>query len=163
AIVEALSARSDWDVARTMALQTDQRSLAWRDLREAVLAVPSGGPLARQGLGGVRSGGGGGAAGRVGAAGEALFAGAVFRGAAQGAKSWEWALGRGLSLLNPFNFFGYRRAGHLVRMLRRQPTGWFERSWPEEMADALATAVRQLRQMAGDDPRQWAWGRLRPL
>jgi penicillin amidase len=59
--------------------------------------------------------------------------------------------------------FSARRLGHLVRLVREQPEGWFGRSWETEMADALATAVGALRQRYGADPAGWAWGQIRPL
>src|SRR5262249_56813410 len=49
-IVEALSARHDWDVASTMALQTDRVCRPWRELRDIVLAIPAETGPARQGL-----------------------------------------------------------------------------------------------------------------
>ena len=51
------------------------------------------------------------------------------------------------------NFFAFRRTGHLLRLLREQPAGWFARSWPEEMAEALAAVgARPGRQHGADDP-----------
>src|SRR5262249_15022862 len=70
--------------------------------------------------------------------------------------------GKGLSPITPYNFMCFRRTGHLVQLLRQRPPGWFAQPWPDEVADALASAVRRLRQMRGD-PARWAWGALRPV
>src|SRR5262249_32668341 len=82
---------------------------------------------------------------------------------AKAPKSEEYVLGKGLSPVTPYNFCCFRRTGHLVRLLRSQPAGWFSRPWPVEVADALATVVRRLQELQGDDPDPWAWGRLRAL
>src|SRR5262249_57327192 len=50
AIVRALSARHDWDVASTQALQMSQQAPAWDELRDAVLAAPAADADARQAL-----------------------------------------------------------------------------------------------------------------
>jgi penicillin amidase len=82
---------------------------------------------------------------------------------AKAPRSFAWALGRGATPLQPASFFAFRRAAHLVRLLREQPPDWFARPWPEEVADVLASAVRRLRRQFGPDPAAWAWGRIRPL
>jgi penicillin amidase len=83
--------------------------------------------------------------------------------AARAPHSHGYALGRSLNPLTAFNFFCYRRTGHLARLLRTQPAGWFRRPWPDEVADVLAAVVRRLRADHGEDPAAWAWGRLRTL
>jgi penicillin G amidase len=50
-----------------------------------------------------------------------------------------------------------------VRQLNDQPAGWFRRSWPEEMADALTSAIRKLREGFGPKPEHWPWGKVRKL
>ena len=47
--------------------------------------------------------------------------------------------------------------------MKAPPGVKFKRSWPEEMADGLATAIRTLRQRHGDDSDRWGWGHVRPL
>ncbi len=68
-----------------------------------------------------------------------------------------------MDLLDTRTLFGVRRVGHMVRLLRQQPGGWFARPWPQEVAEALGTAVRALRERYGADPARWAWGGIRPL
>jgi penicillin amidase len=84
-------------------------------------------------------------------------------GRAKAPSSFRWALGEGLSAVTPYNFFCFRRLGHLARLLRTQPAGWFARPWPDEVAAALAEAVRRLEALRGPDPARWAWGEVRPL
>ncbi|MCI0438875.1 MAG: penicillin acylase family protein, partial [Chloroflexi bacterium] len=85
---------------------------------------------------------------------------------AKAPRSYEWALGKGYTLLVPHAGFAVRRVGHLVRLMREQTEGWFARPWPDEIADALAATVRTLRpRYGGPDAsgRGWAWGRIRRL
>jgi penicillin amidase len=82
---------------------------------------------------------------------------------AKAPRSWEWALGKGYSAIAPHNLFHHRRAGHLVNLIRLQPSGWFARPWPAELDDALGAAVRRLAARHGPDPAGWAWGKVRPL
>src|SRR3989304_4549360 len=49
-IAETLCSRSDWDLPSVHALQMDHLSIPWREMREAVLAMPAKTPEARQGL-----------------------------------------------------------------------------------------------------------------
>jgi penicillin amidase len=165
AIARSLAVRNDWDVASTQRLQLDQQALAWEDVRDAVLAAPAADAGARQALGLLRDWDGRVTVDSSAAAVYELFlagmAGRLAR--ARAPRSAGYALGCGLNPVTAFNFFCYRRTGHLARLLRAQPAGWFARPWPQEVADALAAAVRQLRGRAGDDVRAWSWGRVRPL
>ena len=158
AIQQALAARRDWDVAATMRLQMDRHALAWADMREAVLAAPLNAEV-RALLGDWD--------GNVSAESEAaacyeLFLAEMFRrvARAKAPKSWRWLVGAGLSPVTPYNFGCFRRTSHLVELLRQQPAGWFERPWPEEIADAMEQA-RKAARGAGRAPR--GWGYLRPL
>lgn len=164
-IVEALDGRDDWDVASTQVLQVDQESLPWRELCDIVLAVPAGTDEAQQALTTL-----GAWDGRIAADSPAatVFEFLVAELArriveAKAPRATQWALGRGFSSLVPHSVFSVRRVGHLVRLVREQPDGWFDRSWPEEMADVLATVIRTLREQYGTDTSRWAWGRVRPL
>jgi penicillin amidase len=165
AIARKLAARADWDVAGTQALQMDRQAVAWEDLREAVLAAPAADPDAKQALELL-----GGWDGRVEADSPAaavyeLFlsemVGRVARAKAPG--SAAYALGKRVNPLTAFNFFCYRRTGHLARLLRERPGGWFAHPWPAEVADTLAAVGRRLRERFGPAPGGWAWGRIRPL
>jgi penicillin amidase len=82
---------------------------------------------------------------------------------AKAPRAARWILGKGFAPLFPYSMLSMRRVGHLVRVVREQPEGWFERPWQEEMADALAAVIRTLRERYGTDLEQWSWGRVRPL
>ena len=132
-IVEALDARDDWDVAGTMALQVDQLCLPWREMRErrAGACPPSGSEASRQALA---------TAGGVGRRAARRIAGArrctsclsarwrsaiAARQGAAFATAGRWA--RATSRVVGGSMLGSQRAGHLVRLLREQPAGWFAR------------------------------------
>jgi penicillin amidase len=164
-IVHELSARTDWDVPKTMALQMNQRAIAWDDLREAVLAAPAAEADTRQALDLLRSWNGHVSIDSPAATVYELFiaemVGRIAR--AKAPHSFAVVLGQGLGPIVPYNFLCYRRTGHLARLLREQPDGWFARSWPDEIADALATVIRRLNTEHGSNPSAWAFGRLRTL
>jgi len=82
---------------------------------------------------------------------------------AKAPKAAEWALGGGFTPLTPHSIIFTRRMGHLVRLLREKPEGWFATSWEEEMGAALAAAVNTLRAKYGADETNWGWGKVRPL
>src|SRR5262249_51842819 len=82
---------------------------------------------------------------------------------AKAPKSHRAVLGEGYSPITAGNFFCFRRAGHVVRLIREQPDGWCTRSWRGEMSDALAAALALLRQRFGPDPVRWGWGRIRTM
>jgi penicillin amidase len=174
-IVRELSARTDWDVPRTMALQMSQRALAWEDLREAVLSIDrrDAGPTrnadlpveTRQALDLLRAWNGHVSIDSPAATVYELFlaemAGRIAR--AKAPRTFAVVLGEALGPITPYNFLCYRRTGHLARLLHEQPAGWFAHSWPEEIADALAAVIQRLRKEHGSDPSRWAFGRLRTL
>lgn len=162
AITRALSGRDDWDVKATMALQMDQHAVAWEELREAVLAAPTAeGSLARSAQEALRDWDADvGARSTVATIYELFLAEMIGRIArAKAPKSWRWILGAGLSPLTPFSFGCFRRTGHLAKVLRQQPAGWFARSWGEEVADALETVCQRL----GHGANSLGWGEHRVL
>jgi penicillin amidase len=164
-IARSLAARTDWDVLSTMALQLDNSALPWEEMREIVLGVAAGNPAAKRALDLLRNWDGRVAADSSAAAVYELFltelATRVVK--AKAPHSFAWALGQGVSRLMDHNFFCFRRAGHLVALLRRQPPDWFKRSWPDEIGEALAAVIRDLETVYGPDPARWAWGRVRVL
>jgi penicillin amidase len=160
-----LAARKDWDVAATQKLQTDQRSLSWEQIRDEVFSAPAADADTRQALDLLRTWDGVVSADSAGAAVFELFMSETAQrvGRARAPRSWTAALGRGDSPLMGYNFFAFRRASHLVNLLRTRPEGWFSRPWPQEVADALAAVVRWLKQHRGPDVKRWGWGHVRTL
>jgi penicillin amidase len=164
-ITRALAERTDWDVASTQRLQMSTQALAWAEVRDAVLAAPDKDTDTRRALELLRPWDGRAAVDSPAAAVYELFLAEMANrvAKAKAPHSYDAMLGRGLSPLTGYNFFCFRRTGHLARLLREKPAGWFARPWPEEVADVLAAAVRQLEAVRGADARNWAWGEVRPL
>jgi len=164
-IIEMLGSRSDWDIAGTQHLQTDVESMAWREMRDAVLGISSANPATQRVLEVLREWDGQQTADSPAATVYELFVSEMAHrvARARAPRSWQSALGRGSSPLVPFTFFSIRRAGHLVRLLRDQPEQWFARPWNEEIADALATVSQRLEESHGSDTADWSWGQVRPL
>ena len=164
-IVEAMDASRDWDVDGVRAFQMDLKSLPWRELRDIVLATPAEADEARQALALLREWDGVLDANSAGAAVFELFVSEMVQRVveAKAPRAARWALGRGFTPLLPTSMFAVRRLGHLVRLVREQPEGWFKRPWPQEIEDALASVVRTLKGRYGSDTNKWAWGRIRPL
>lgn len=164
AITRALEHRRDWDVADTMQLQMDRYAVAWEEMREIVLSAPGldlDTNLALEMLAGWD--------GRVTAESvpaavyELFLSEMIIRVAkAKAPQSWKWFAGAGLSPVTPYNFGAFRRTGHLVRLLREQPAGWFPHPWLEEVAAALGEAVRRLHAHHGTRTATWTWGGTRP-
>jgi penicillin amidase len=165
AIITALAARHDWSVPATLSLQTDQHSIVWSEISDIVLSIPADTHRLRVALDLLRAWDGvlslDAPAGSVF---ELLLSGLACRLArAKAPKTWETAVGKTLVALCGFNFFCFRRSGHLVRLLREQPAGWFAHGWPAEIRMALEAAIATLEERAGSDPKRWGWGRVRPV
>jgi penicillin amidase len=163
-INEKLAEQDQWTIAETMKLQINQEALAWREMREVVLQAPTNDARTKQavellkkwdGVVGVES-----AAASIY---ELFLVDMICRVAQKKApNSWRWVVGESFCALTQ-NFACYRRTGHLVRLLRDQPEGWFEEGWPTAIADSLAEAVTTLVGRWGKNPKNWAWGRIRQL
>ena len=78
--------------------------------------------------------------------------------------SVDAALGRGFAPapLAPYSLFAFSRTGHLTRLLRERPDGWFD-DWDDVVRDALAHAESTLRSRFGPTSDSWQWGVVRPL
>jgi penicillin amidase len=164
-IVEVLEARQDWDLAGVRALQMDQQSLPWRELCDILLAVPGGADEVRQALSVLKAWDGLVVADSPAATIFQFFLSELDRRIveAKAPRAAQWVLGRGFAPLFAKSMLSMRRVGHVVRLVREQPEGWFERPWHEEMAAAFTAVIRMLRERYGTDPERWAWGRVRPL
>jgi penicillin amidase len=163
--VEALRERRDWDLAGFRRLQADVVSLPWRSIREQVLGLAGSSPDSERGLALLRDWDGQVSSDSPAAAVFELFLAEMYgrTARAKAPRSWEWVLGKGYSPITPHNLFHHRRAGHLVNLIRLQPSGWFGQPWPVELDDALGAAVRRLAAKHGHDSAGWAWGKVRPL
>jgi penicillin amidase len=164
-IGELLESRDDWDVQGMQQLQLDLVSLPWRQIRDVLLTAPAAGEDACRGRDLLAGWNGRVSADSSAAAVYELVLGELLRRVvrAKAPRSSRWALGRGFHVLAPATLHGRRRIGQLVSLLREQPAGWLERTWPEEIADSLAAVVRRLRAQLGEDDAGWSWGRVRPV
>jgi penicillin amidase len=165
AINRALRSHSDWSVASCQDLQRQQRTMAWEEMRDPVLAIAESTPEVQQALELLRDWDGSlGLDSPAGTVYELFLAEMAKRVArAKAPRTWEWVVGKNPSVLTRHSFWTFRRASHLARLLRTQPDGWFPRSWQEEMAEVLNGVIRQLHQQFGPSPERWGWGQLRPL
>jgi penicillin amidase len=163
--VELLRERSDWDLDGYRELQRDVFSIPWRELREHVLGAPATDPDAARGQALLAAWDGKVEAASPAAAVFEFWQAEMVRRVCQAKapNSWEWAAGKGSHVLAPHSVFMVRRTGHLVRLLRERPPGWFPKGWPAEVAAALAAAVRELARRLGQDELRWSWGAVRPL
>ncbi len=164
-IAEILEARKDWDVSSTQVAQVDQLSIPWRELREIVLAAANKNPAAERAFDILGRWDGRISIDSVAASIFEFFLVEMTQRVtrAKAPNSSEFALGKGLTPLAPNSMFIGRRIGHLVRLVRDQPDNWFDRSWSEEIADALAASTTALQIRFGPDANNWAWGRIRTL
>ena len=164
-ISEALGAHRTWDVPGTLALQMDQHSIPWREMRDEVMSVPCRNGDALEGMDLLTKWDGVVSADSPPAAVFELFIAEMVRriAEAKAPKASRSALGKGFTPLLPTTLLTERRIGQLVRLIREQPDGWFPSPWTDVIEEALASAVGTLRVRYGGDHRSWAWGEIRPL
>ena len=164
-ITEVLASRHDWTVPAVQDLQMDWQSLPWRELRDAVLSLSADSNELRQALTLLETWDGRLAAESSAATLFEFFISEMCRrvATAKAPSAAQWVLGKGSASLAPRTTFSVGRVGHLVRLVREQPSGWFDRPWPAEMAAALTAAIRTLQKRYGSAPARWTWGRVRPL
>jgi penicillin amidase len=163
-ILEGLMGSNKWDLNSTGELQMTQDSLPWREVRDIIIALPEM-KETKQVLDLLREWDGKVLAESPAATVYELFMNEMIQRstAAKAPPTFEWALGKSRCPLITFNLFAVRRFSHMVKLFLDQPEGWFERSWEEEMTDALAAVARRLRDTYGKNPNKWAWGKIRPL
>jgi penicillin amidase len=163
-IVDALSARRDWDVESTLTLQKGVRSIPWEEIRDVVLAAPRE-EVAARALDLLSAWDGQMAAESVGASVYALFIAHLTRRFVEvvAPVTAKRVLGEGFNPMLPHNTLIGRRLGHVVELVLEQPAGIFDAGWPAEIARALAAAVTDLEARRGPDTARWAWGEVRPL
>ncbi len=164
-INELLEPRSDWDVASTLRAQLDTVTPLWAELGEHLLAIE---PRPDSALSHRLLSDWDGDLGSESAAGSVFVLWLVEMerrvAFAKAPISADFVVGRGFAPapLNPNNMFAFSRAGHLVRLLRERPEGWFS-DWGTEIRGSLRVAEQILRSRFGDDPSAWKWGDVRPL
>jgi penicillin amidase len=164
-IVEVLETRHNWDLVGMQALQMDKVSLPWREMRDAVLAMPAETDPVRRGLTVLSDWDG---VVRAGAPGATIFEAFVAEMArtclqAKAPNAAAWGLDAYAVPLMGRPFHRLWRLTHLVDLVCEQPAGWFPQGWPQAMAEGLDRTVRTLTARYGDNPTRWAWGRVRPL
>lgn len=158
-IGEVLPQRDDWDVAATLALQTDMVSLPWRDLKPFVAGTAPDDADSALALALLRD--------WDGVVGPASPAAAVFElfvselaavfARERAPRAWRSAIGGGVGPALPRTSLGAVTLSRLVARLRAGPDA------SAAVGAALSSAMRTLRGAAGDDPAGWAWGAVRPL
>jgi penicillin G amidase len=164
-IAEELEGRHDWDVAGCAALQLDVTSGPWRRARGMALDLPVSDADGRLAVAILRGWNGQVSIDSAAASVFALWLAEMARriAKAKAPASWRYALGFGFGDIVPLTTFHSGSAAQTVERLCAQPAGWFARGWPAEAADALSSAMRQLRTEHGANPKRWGWGRLRTL
>ena len=164
AIVEALAGRRDWDLESMTALQRSVRSIPWEELRPTLLcAEGSAGVLRAVAL--LRAWDGQMSHDSIGASVYALFIAEITRRVVEqkAPRTARRALGEGFNPMLPHNTMFARRLGHIVRLLREQPPGFFAEGWAAPIAASLEAAVQRLGAQRGAAESAWAWGEVRPL
>jgi penicillin amidase len=164
-INEILAGRDDWDVVSTLQAQLDTVTHAWRDLKDHLLAIGHTAETTAA-LSLLRSWDGDMSSESKAASVFVIWLTDMQRRVAQVAapNSVDAALGRGFAPapLAPYSLFAFSRTGHLARLLRDRPEGWFD-NWDEAIRASLEAAEKALREKSGPTPRSWEWGTVRPL
>ncbi len=164
-ITERLEQRRDWDNDKVMKLQQDLYVIPWREIRDIVLSLPQRTEQMKLALSLLSAWDGRASADSAAATVYELFMSEMhwWTNFAKAPDSFLRILGEGVDPLLSRTFVPMRRAGHLIRLLREQPEGWFLDSWDDEMVSALTGVMSELRRKYGHDPARWAWGTVRTL
>lgn len=164
-ITEDLASKGKISLDDCGAIQQSVRSIPWRELRELIVAIKSDDPLVQTALEILKKWDGQLTAESPAATLLQLYmATAIARiGQEKAPNSWKWAAGSGPAILNPYNFFGYRRWGHAIKLMKEQPHGWFNNDWPTMIASTLSATIHDYLAELGPDLYEWKWGTVRPL
>ena len=157
AIREGIGEKDKWTVADCLKLQMDQRSLPWREMRDLILPILDPATFKKLAEEFAKWDGNLSADSWQAAVFEMFVAEMSVRVAkAKAPKSYEWMLGK-TAWTPGVNLFYFKRVGHLSRLLREQPPGWFSRSWADEMRDVMDQCISRI------VPKLGPWGKLHPL
>lgn len=163
-IVEVLSQRQNWKLAGMTALQEDTLTVPWREMREIVLGIHVEDQEILEALALLAVWDGRVTADSPAASLYEYTLSELIRGQiehhAPGAE--EWALGKSIHPLL-YASLGKRQVSHLSRIIREGPADLFPGSQGEFINQALSRAVGKLKGEFGEDPDDWAWGKIRPL
>ncbi len=164
-ITERLAEREDWTLESVGELQMDRTPIPWREIRDVVLGVDAGDPGTRRAVSLLRSWDGVVGIKSPAASVYEIFIAKMARRIvlAKAPNTAEWALGKGMSALTLEMGIFTKRTGHLSNLVRRQPDGWFEGGWDDEIAAALADTIELLVELHGHEASGWEWGTVRPL
>ncbi|MCZ2342054.1 MAG: penicillin acylase family protein [Bacteroidales bacterium] len=154
-----------WRVSDCQTLQMNQDSIPWAEIQSIILAREPQNPQAREAWELLAAWDGCVNADSPAATVWELFLAAMATRVARSRAPQSWRIALGASGLGAIghNLFADRRVAHLVSLLREQPAGWFDRSWPDEMEAVLEEIVPDLRKRFGPGPQWWQWGDVRPL
>lgn len=164
-ITELLEQRDNWDLDSMGRMQLDQGSIPWREMKEAVLAAPVTTSEARIALDLLSQWDGSLTADSAAASVYGFFVAEIAQRIAQAKAphSYPSAMRKRLNPLVSGASLSAYQMSLIVRLLNERPGGWLQRSWADEIADALSTAVGRLQDKFGTSPAGWAWGHVRPL
>ncbi len=162
-ISEQLASRNDWTLDSMAELQMDVQSLPFADVRATLLALRPATPEAARALELLRTWDGRMASDSVGASVYGLFLAALNHKICElkAPNSYLYASGKGVMKLIPGTCLNSRRASFVTRLIREQPSGYFE-AWDPVLLEALAAAVKTLTNRFGAAIEAWAWGAIRP-
>jgi penicillin amidase len=164
-IRDEVSKRADWNAAACEELQQNVRSMPWEAMRDTVLSLVPSDASTKDALDLLRAWDGHVGADSSAAAVYELFVAemCVRVAKAKAPVGWLAALGELALGGEGHSLFSDRRVGHLVRLLREQPAGWFSHTWSDVMLDVLGGVVKRLRKEFGPGPDFWVWGNVRQL
>jgi penicillin amidase len=161
-IIEMLAEKEKLSADDFRRMQGDQTSLPARELVPRILELEPADEWARRALTFLRAWDQVVAADSVGACVyEAVYSHLVQLAIEEKVGSWsDFYLGRGIHPLRPNGGIFVDSSSWLRDKMRDRPD-WFEgRTWRDALAEALESAVAELRQLLGDDVSSWQWGRL---
>lgn len=164
-ITSELARRSDWDLDAVLNLQLDVYSLPWEAFRSHLGHLCPSSPLAQAARQLLQEWDGFLTAQSAAAT---IFELLVHRlcqiiAQAYAPTGWRWAIGAGFHDLTGGTNWGVRRIAHLLRSLTLDPPERLGDDWGEILSRTFEEVAEELMRHYGADPRNWAWGKARPL